>query len=233
MYVSRAFLAAQATVPTGGVGREIGRRAARLLAQRELGKVGWWQRILHWIASAAHAADRAVVTGWTGRIVLLVLAVVLITVLARWALPQIFWSEGRPPRASAEASSAPTAAQYRLSAQRHASADEYGAAIVDSFRAIGAGLEERQILAPDPGRTADELATATSRELPAHAVGLRQAARLFDGVRYGDYDGTREGYQQVSQVEQALWSAAGRAGRPDRWPPGKHDRAVPLPPAQS
>jgi hypothetical protein len=68
-------------------------------------------------------------------------------------------------------------------------------------------LEERGILAPRLGRTADELAAEAGRLLPALGTDLGSAARLFDDVRYGDRDGTPAGYALVKRVDAEIRSA--------------------------
>jgi hypothetical protein len=57
------------------------------------------------------------------------------------------------------------------------------------------------------GRTADEFAAEASRPLPDHAANLLAAARLFDGVRYGQQAGTAAGYQQVRELDAAIQAA--------------------------
>jgi len=47
-------------------------------------------------------------------------------------------------------------------------------------------LEQRTVLAVQPGRTAAEAAQAAAAVLPALARDLNDGARVFDDVRYGD-----------------------------------------------
>jgi hypothetical protein len=65
---------------------------------------------------------------------------------------------------------------------------------------------------PRPGGTASERAAEAARALPAAvlpggAAALPAAARLFDDVRYGGRAGTREGYEQVRDLDEAIRSA--------------------------
>jgi hypothetical protein len=62
---------------------------------------------------------------------------------------------------------------------------------------------------PRPGRTASELAAEAALALPGSGPGLREAARLFDDVRYGGRSGTLAGYQRVADLDTSL--AAARA----------------------
>src|SRR4029077_9495669 len=102
-----------------------------------------------------------------------------------------------------------SARDYRRAAERLAAAGDYAGAIVDGVRAIAAELDERAILPPRPGRTADELGVEAGRELPGLAADLRAVTRLFDDVRYGDKDGSLAGYDLVRRVDKCV-----RAARP-------------------
>ena len=65
------------------------------------------------------------------------------------------------------------------------------------MRAIVRSLEERALLDPRPGRTADEAAAEAGRALPAHADRLRAAARDFDDVTYGGRTATGTGVHRA------------------------------------
>src|SRR5262249_58838428 len=97
-----------------------------------------------------------------------------------------------------------TARDHREAAARLAQAGDYAAAICERVRAIAAELDERGILVPRIGRTADEFAAEAARALPPHAAGLLGAARLFDEVRYGQRPGTRPGYEQVAELDARI-----------------------------
>ena len=189
----------------GGPGPLIGRHAARQLARRELAETSFWQRVVDWIARLLNASGSVVPGGWFGLIALALLAVLAITVALAWARP------GRARRTPAPVLGhvVRSAAEHRREAERLAAAGAYAAAIIEGVRAIAADLDEREILPPGPGRTADELAEEAGRELPALASDLRAVTRLFDDVRYGDREGTKAGYDLVSRVGADM-----RAARP-------------------
>ncbi|MHB1876535.1 MAG: DUF4129 domain-containing protein [Streptosporangiaceae bacterium] len=197
-------------VATAG-GPYIGRLPAQRLARRELAEVSFWQRVLDWLARTLGSASHSVPGGWFGLIVLLALAAAgstLVVVRLR-------------PGAGSRLRSAPvlgggsrTAADHRRSAEQHAAAGDYTAAIIDAVRSIAADLEERTILRPDPGRTADELAAQAGLVLPGRAGDLIGIARLFDDVRYGDQRGTAQGYARVSEVAGELRSVRAAATAP-------------------
>ena len=189
----------------------IGRRSGQILGRRELAEVSFWQRILRDLGHLFTASRNAVPGGWFGLIVFGVLLIGLIVVILTFARPSV----GRRIRAGAVLSdSARTAKDYRRSAARFAEAGDFSAAIVDGVRAIAAELDERGILPPRPGRTADELAAEAGAELPNLADDLRAATRMFDDVRYGDRPGTETGYQQVARVDASVRTAPVTVGEP-------------------
>jgi hypothetical protein len=83
------------------------------------------------------------------------------------------------------ADSVATAAEHRAAADRHAAAGEWDRAVVERFRAIARELEERTVLTPEPGRTAQEVALDGGSALPDLAGALRDASGTFDAVSYG------------------------------------------------
>lgn len=96
---------------------------------------------------------------------------------------------GRERAGSAEvldADDARTAKQMRAAADAAAGSGDLRTATVERFRAVVRSLEERVIIEPRPGRTAQEAAADAGERLVAQAAGLRSGADLFDGVEYGD-----------------------------------------------
>lgn len=79
-----------------------------------------------------------------------------------------------------------TAKQMRAAADAAAGSQDWRTAAVERFRAVVRSLEERVIIEPRPGRTAQEAAADAGVRLPAQASGLRTGADLFDGIEYGD-----------------------------------------------
>jgi hypothetical protein len=208
MIASSATLAGSAAIRLAG-GPLIGRHAAQRLARHELAEMSIWQRIWHWLTRLPGAAGNVVPGGWFGLIALAILAVLTITVIIFWVRP------ARARRAMAEPvlGGAPmTARDYRRAAERRAASGDYAGAIVEGVRAIAAELDERGVLPPRPGRTADELAYEAGSELPGLAGDLRTATRLFDDIRYGDRDGSLAGYQMVSRVDNEVRAARAAAG---------------------
>jgi hypothetical protein len=187
-----------------GGGPLIGRRQAQILARRELGKVSIWARILHDIEKLFNTSANAVPGGWFGLVVFGVIIAVLIIAILTWVRP----SAGRGIRARPLlGGKGRTALDYRRSATSFAEAGDYSQAIVEAVRAIAAELEERGILPPRLGRTADEFAVEAGGELPELATDLRAVTRLFDDIRYGDRAGTQAGYELVGRVDSRVRTA--------------------------
>jgi hypothetical protein len=200
----------------------IARDPAQRLAQRELSRAMYHQtsvtqQILHAIMSFLNrlfsGASQASPGGWwtliaLAALVVLVVAAILVRTgpLARSARRSVPLREpGTRPL---------TARQYRAAAERAAAEGDYSAAILQRLRAIALGCEERGILVPDTGRTADELAARAGARFPARAGELADAARLFNQIRYGGGAGTRDGYQRLRDLDDTLAAAAPGSARP-------------------
>lgn len=93
---------------------------------------------------------------------------------------------------------------HRRSADSHAARGEWAEAVRERLRAVVRDLEERDLLDPRPGRTADEAAAAGGLALPACAEQLRAAARTFDDVWYGGVPATEAMDAQLRAVDDAV-----------------------------
>ncbi|MCX4748707.1 DUF4129 domain-containing protein [Kitasatospora sp. NBC_01287] len=160
---------------------------------------GWlWDRLNDLLGQLGGSGT----SGTTGLILFLVLA--LLVGAALW------WRLGRPRRAATTSTALfgtagpRTADEHREVARRHAAAGDFAAAVREQMRALVRGLEERVLLDPRPGRTADEAAAEAGRRLPEHATALREAARLFDDIAFGDRAADRSAYQRLADLDQAL-----------------------------
>lgn len=192
----------------------IHRIPAQRLARRELAKAiyqpSFWSRlnrdIFGWLNSLQIGPQRA---GWWALITTIVVVILVIAGVLYWIGPMGRRRRARP--GALLAGTQLTADDYRQAAERRADAGDYAGAIIERTRAIAVELETRGVLLPRPGRTASELAAEAAVSLPDHAAGLREAARVFDDVRYGDRPGTVEAYQQVRYLDESIRSARTRA----------------------
>jgi hypothetical protein len=191
---------------------------ARRWAAEELGKSeyreatpSWlqtlWMDFLDWVSSLDGSTQSAgpVPTPVIGIVIALVIAVAVI--LARPRLN----AAARQPKDVFEADDEVTAADYRRRAEASAAAGNWGDAVVDRFRALVRSAEDRTILDPQPGRTADEVARYLSVPFSAEAQRLDHAARTFDAVRYGNMAPGSPDYADMAALDTAL-----EAGKPER-----------------
>lgn len=206
----------------------VGRVPAREAAERELSKPmytehepGLFRRIIDWIwdriGDVLDAAAGAAPGGWVGLTVLAVLAVLLV-IAVRLRLGAL---RTAPTTGSALFEDRPlSAAEHRSAAEAHAAAQRWTPALQERMRAVVRSLEERALLDPRPGRTADEVAAEAGRVLPAHAAALRSAARAFDEATYAGRPADAAGYARLQELDDGLRRsrpqpvAAGRQGAP-------------------
>ncbi|MCE7082373.1 DUF4129 domain-containing protein [Streptomyces sp. ST2-7A] len=196
----------------------IDRDPAREAAERELSKEiytrhepGPVRRAFDWMWETVSdlITGVTVVTpgGWFGLllIVLIVLAL-LIALRLRLGSVRTAGGAGGPEVLGAAAR---TAAEHRAEADRHAGAGHWDLAVRERVRALVRSLEERALLDPRPGRTADEAAREAAVPMPAFADRLRAAARTFDDVTYGGRGADAADHHRVDELDREL-----RAARP-------------------
>ncbi|MGA4841529.1 DUF4129 domain-containing protein [Streptomyces sp. G45] len=190
----------------------IPRDPAREAAEDELSKPlyhendpGLFQRVLNrllgWVDDLFSAASGAAPGGALGLLVI-VLAVVGL-------LAALWWRLGTPRRAPGTAPALfddrpRSAAEHRAAAEAHAAQGHWSQAVQERMRAVVRSLEERALLDPRPGRTADEAAAEAGRTMPAHADRLHGAAREFDDVTYGGRVGDKATYARLTELDQDL-----------------------------
>ncbi|MFF5344123.1 DUF4129 domain-containing protein [Streptomyces althioticus] len=200
------------------------RDPAREAAERELSKQmyhendpSWLQRALEafwdWVDDLLGAASTATPGGALGLVVIVVAA--LAVGAALW------WRLGTPRRRPVTAPALfddrpRSAAEHRAAAEAHAAQGHWNQAVQERMRAVVRALEERALLDPRPGRTADEAAAEAGRALPAHSDRLRTAARDFDDVTYGGRTASEDTYRGLTaldgDLERAKPALAGSGG---------------------
>ncbi|MEV6307787.1 DUF4129 domain-containing protein [Streptomyces sp. NPDC051840] len=180
----------------------------------ERGVDRFWQWIGDLFTGAADAAP-----GGAAGLVVLALAVIGLGAALWWRLgtPQRPARTERPIRGG----TALSAAEHRAAAAAHAAARRWTEACQDRMRALVRALEDRAVLDPRPGRTADEAAAEAGRLLPAYADRLRSSARLFDDVTYGGRTADESAYRALCALDEDLESArpllaVGTAGGEER-----------------
>ncbi|MBW8484574.1 DUF4129 domain-containing protein [Actinomadura parmotrematis] len=199
----------------------VDRGTARELARRELEKPvyhrdrsSWLERTLQrfsdWLheltSRAGHPTAQGGGSGWITWLVIALLAVLAVA-LVTW----LMWGRRNVRSAAGPLlEDAPTSARgHREEAAAHAAAGRWPEAIRERLRAVARDLEERAVLDPRPGRTADELAAEAGAALPALAGELRAGVLVFDDVWYGDRPGSAAEYDRLVRLDDAV-----RATRP-------------------
>jgi len=197
------------TIPSG---------PAREAAEDELSKgiyhrddSSLFERALNWLwEKVSHLMEAAsgVTPGGTVGVVAIIVVVVLLVVALRLRLGRL---RAQPTTGTGLFSDAPrTAAEHRAAAEEHAHHGRWSEAVQERMRAIVRSLEERALLDPRPGRTADEAAAEAGRPLPGHAARLADAARTFDDVAYGDRPGTPVAYAALRELDTEVQSTKPR-----------------------
>ncbi|MER5396773.1 DUF4129 domain-containing protein [Streptomyces sp. NPDC002599] len=188
------------------------REAAREAARRELSKrmyhendPGLVQRALNafwdWVDRLFGTASAATPGGTLGLVVIVLAAAAVVAAL--------WWRLGTPHRTRTSSATLfdnrpRSAAEHRAAAEAHAAQGHWNQAVQERMRAVVRSLEERALLDPRPGRTADEAAAEASRSLPSHTDRLRASARDFDDITYGGRSGDPRAYQRLTELDRDL-----------------------------
>jgi len=190
------------------------RDAARDAAHEELRKAVYHQhdpglvdRFLYWLHDQLGRLMNGLgnpLGGGDGTALVLLLVLVAVIAFVCW---RRYGAPRREARATGElfAADGPRgAAQHRAAAAAHAERGAWGEAVREQMRALVRGLEERTVLDPRPGRTADEAAAEAGRALPERARELASAARLFDDVAFGERTADEASYRLLADLDRAL-----------------------------
>lgn len=188
------------------------RGPAQEAAERELSKPMYHENepgllgralraFLEWLDDLFGAASGVTPGGTLGLVVIVLLAVL--------AIGALWWRLGTPRRIAAGtgvlfADGPRSAADHRTAAEAHAAAGHWNEAVQERMRAVVRSLEERTLLDPRPGRTADEAAAEAAVSLPDHAGDLRAAARTFDDVTYGGRTADADAYARLRTLDLTL-----------------------------
>lgn len=99
------------------------------------------------------------------------------------------------------------AAEHRSLAMKAQQDGQWDEAVRAWLRAMIRDLEERRLLAPRPGRTADEAAREAAAIAPSDRDSLALAASLFDAVTFGSSHATADDAHVVGALAQQMMAA--------------------------
>lgn len=208
-------LAARLDGASGDIPVDIPRVPAREAAEDELSDPMYHEqdpnlleraldRFWEWVGALLDGAAGAAPGGPLG------LVVIALAVIGLGAA--LWWRLGTPQRTvrtpeTLFGGTVRSAAAHRTAAAAHAEAHRWNEAVQERMRALVRSLEDRAVLDPRPGRTADEAAADAGRVLPAHADRLSKAARVFDDVTYGGRTADESAYLTLRTLDLDLDAA--------------------------
>jgi len=209
-----------------GVPVELGRDEARLRARAELADPSYdadpslLERVVAWLLEQLGRlvdVSAGVSPGaWVGLGLLLALLLLGVLVVRRLVGPLARSARRGDPLFDSRALSA---AEHRAASDEAARQGDWARALVERYRALVRGLEERAVLDPRPGRTADEAAQEAGTQLPDLAADLIAGARLFDAVRYGGHTCGAPDHERLRALDDAVRRARPAVGSPAAAPP--------------
>ncbi|MBB4856411.1 hypothetical protein HNP40_003830 [Mycobacteroides chelonae] len=192
---------------------DIDRDSAADAAQRELAKPIYehpspLDRLVNWIIERLDDLEfraSSLPGGWFTILVTTLIVIAAVVLLVRIARRAVRTTGGAD--FGLFESGELTAAEHRAAAELAASQGDWSSAIRHRLRAVARQLEERTILTPVPGRTANELAADAGKELPSLAREFRSGAEIFNDVSYGERPGTEQSYCQIAELDDHIRDA--------------------------
>ncbi|MDV8146522.1 DUF4129 domain-containing protein [Arthrobacter sp. B10-11] len=171
-----------------------------------------WRQFTEWLRSLG-SGDPAMDSG-VALPVIGVTIVVLIAAAILLARPRLNARRRRAAVDDVDVDPSITPGEYRRLAAAAAARAEWRTAVVEQFRAIVRSAEDRTVIDPLPGRTADEVAGQLAGAFGSHAAELRRAAGVFDAVRYGSAGASAADHAQMQALDRLLEAAKPDFGRP-------------------
>ncbi|WP_115787881.1 DUF4129 domain-containing protein [Arthrobacter silvisoli] len=207
------------------------RNEARRWAIDELGKPryaeakpSWFDelmdRFVEWLRSL-NSDGSGPGQDWTWPIaILLALALVVAAVIV--VRPRLNSGRKRPSATVFDEEAILDAVTFRSRAAAAAAQGDWSTAVVEQFRALVRSAEDRTVIDPQAGRTADEAAAQLGRAFSGSQAQLDEAARLFDTVKYGHAAAEAQHYRALQTLDRHL-----AALKPDYQGRTGHGLAVP------
>ena len=182
-------------------------------------------RLLHSLTRVVNAASGAVPGGWWALVALAALAVIVTAGVLNWIGPLARSHRGSGPLAAGGKRAPPAITGRRRGAGQRRRLHRRDHRV----RAGDRGSSSSGACSRRLGRTADEFAAEAGQALPVHADALRDAARQFDEIRYGQRPGSRRRLRAAQRARPADHGerAQGEQARRARRRPGHGRRAAP------
>jgi hypothetical protein len=192
----------------------LGREQAQQLAQQELQDHAyqqesqpWVMRLIGWLlgrfTDLLNQVGGASPGGWIG-IICIVILIVGLTGVVRWRMGPLRRRAGSTALFDQIGSATTASATHRRAAERAAADGRWADAVRERLRAIVRDLEERGLLDPRAGRTAEEAALEGGQSLPTVAADLLWGAHTFGNIWYGGRTADEAAYQRLVGVDDAV-----------------------------
>jgi hypothetical protein len=199
---------------------------AREWLSRELSRPEYQESLLErfsrWFNGLLDAASEAAAHGGMNPVVAVLLLVLLVAGTAL-ALSRLRVNPTPATHGAAVFSDArQTAAEHRRRALGAIEEEQWGSAVVESVRALAAGLVERGLMPEQSDVTVHEMSDRAAELFPAHRPRLEVASRVFDETRYGDRPAVEGQARDAVELEREL-----AAANPDETGARSPVRAVP------
>jgi len=171
----------------------------------------WLQRVMDWLSGVLGR----LLTWGTGDggfslpqvVVLVLLAALLVGVVVYLVRGPLRRSRLSRRSAAVFDDDVREATVIRDAAREAASAQDWDRAVIEAFRALVRGAEERHVVEVVPGMTALEFTRAAGVRLPEVAADLAACTEIFDGVRYGHLHATPAHYERLVAADAATAAA--------------------------
>jgi hypothetical protein len=171
------------------------------------------ERFWHWVQDLFdRVRDASVGAGGFNPVVALII-LALVIALAALVLSRLRANPAGETTAGALFTEARmSAADHRVLAQRALARGDWDTTVVESMRALAAGLFERGLVVEETGATAHEISATAGQSFPAERDRLERAAVSFDETRYGERPATEPGAREILALEEELRSASSSRG---------------------
>lgn len=185
--------------------------AARDLLARELSKPEYQpdlvERIQEWINELLSRLFNSAPSGsGVMQVLLALMAVVALAVIA-WALSRVRRDQASPVDPDVFDGVRRSSIDHRALAGSAYSDGDYDTALIESVRALTAGLIERGLLSEVPGLTSHETKAAADAHFAEHRAALHNTVTAFDEVRYGGIEATKSRARAAIDLEVQISGA--------------------------